>query len=162
MAQKSTSLQFPSYFLPFPHTFPYVSLSDFPVSLGISHVFRGVQEWFQNWWLSGSKIPHSRNSLDVSPILLYFSSCSDYCFPSFFRYFPCFPWCSRVIPAIYEVAWKLVTKWLKNTLSRNSLHVSLHFAIFFLIFHLVFSKSLWVFSMFSVVFLPVSYFRSYA
>ena len=65
-------------------------------------------------------------------------------------------------PAVYEAAEKLVTKWLRDLPSGNSLHVSLHFLIRFLIFHLLFRQCLWVFSMFSQEFLPVSYFRSYA
>ena len=36
-----------------------------------------------------------------------------------------------------------------------------HFPIRFLMFHLVFPQFLWVFPMFPLVFLPVSYFRSY-
>ena len=70
-----------------------------------------------------------------------------------------------VNPAMYEAAWKWseyeVTKWLRNLPTGNSLHVYLHFPIHFLMFHLLFPKFLWAFPMFPLVFLHVSYFRSY-
>ena len=37
------------------------------------------------------------NSLHISP---YVSSCFTYCFPSFFGYFPCFPWCFSLFPVL--------------------------------------------------------------
>ena len=63
---------------------------------------------------------------------------------------------------MYETAWKLVTKWLRN-LPRNPPvpYTFPHFPIHFLMFHLLFTQFLWVFPMFPFVFLPVSYFRSY-
>ena len=51
-------------------------------------------------------------------------------------------------PAVYEAAEKLVTKWLRDLPSGNSLHVSLHFLIRFFMFHLLLRQCLWVFSMF--------------
>ena len=62
---------------------------------------------------------------------------------------------SRVNPTIYEVAWKLVTKWLENPCMFP------YFPIRFLIFHQLFPQSLWVFPVFSLVFLSVFCFRSY-
>ena len=67
----------------------------------------------------------------------------------------------RLNPALYEAASKLVTKWLRNPPSGNSLHVSLHFPIRLLMFHLLFPQFLWLYPMFPLVFLPISYFRSY-
>ena len=54
---------------------------------------------------------------------------------------------------MYEAALKLVTKWLRNPPSGNSLYASLISPYV--------SPVLWVFLMFSLVFLPVSYFISY-
>ena len=48
-----------------------------------------------------------------------------------------------------------------SPLSCNSLHVFPHFPLRFLMFHLVFPQSLWIFPIFLVMFLTVSYFRSY-
>ena len=62
---------------------------------------------------------------------------------------------------MYEANRKLVTKWLRNPPGGNSLHVSPYFPIRFLMFNLVLTQFLWVFPMFPLVFLPVSYFRSY-
>ena len=69
---------------------------------------------------------------------------------------------SKVNPTMYKATWKLVTNWLRNPRSTNSLHVSYHFSIHFFMFHLLFPPFLWVFPMFPLVFLPVFYFRSYA
>ena len=62
---------------------------------------------------------------------------------------------------MHETAWKLVTKWLRNMPSGDSLHVFLHFPIRFSMFHLLFRKFCGVLPMFSLVFLFVSYFSSY-
>ena len=54
-------------------------------------------------------------------------------------------------------------RWLRNPPSGNFLHVSLIlFPMRFLMFHLLFPQFLWVFPLFPLLFLPVSYFRSYA
>ena len=51
-----------------------------------------VTKWIRN-------LPSS-NSLHVSAIPPYVSSCFTYCFPSFFEYFPCFPWCFSRLPLL--------------------------------------------------------------
>lgn len=72
----------------------------------------------------------------------------------------CFALLTRKIPqtfavvlGIYEASWKVVTKWLINPLSSNSLHVSFHFPLGLLTFHLVFPQFLLAFPMFPLVFL---------
>ena len=55
---------------------------------------------------------------------------------------------------------KLMTKWLRNLPSDNSIQCFPRFSIRFLMFHLLFSQFLGVFPMFSL-FLSVPYFRSY-
>ena len=67
---------------------------------------------------------------------------------------------SWVNPAKYEAAWKLVTKWLRNSPIGNSLLVSLHYPLHFFMFHLLFPQFLWAFPMFPLVFLLVPYFKS--
>ena len=68
---------------------------------------------------------------------------------------------SGVISAIHEAALKPVTMWLRNPPSDNSLYVSPNFGIRFLMFPLLFTPLPWIFPVFHLVFLPVSYFRSY-
>ena len=60
---------------------------------------------FANWSLR-LRNPPGGNSLHISPISPYVSSCFTYCFPSFFGfpsifwYFPCFPGCFFQFPIL--------------------------------------------------------------
>ena len=51
-----------------------------------------MTKWLRN--------PPSGNSLHVSLISQYVSSCLTYCFPSFFGYFPYFPGCFFLFPIL--------------------------------------------------------------
>ena len=63
----------------------------------------------ENWWLSGSEIHLEPILYMFLPISPYVSSCFTYCFPSFFGYFPCFPWCFSLFPILSLNAKKTTT-----------------------------------------------------
>ena len=68
----------------------------------------------------------------------------------------------RVVKSIYEAAWELVTKCLRNPRKQQFPICSPYFLLRFPMFHIVFPLFLQAFAMFPLVFLSVSYFRSYS
>ena len=57
----------------------------------------------------------SGNSLPVSPISPYVSSCLTHCFPSFLGYFPCFPWCFSLLSILGLTVNVLAKTWFVAT-----------------------------------------------
>ena len=60
-----------------------------------SHSWENPAMYQASWKLvtKWPRNPPSGNSLHVSSILPHVFTCFNFCFPSFFGYFPCLPWC---------------------------------------------------------------------